>query len=107
MLLLKCPFLGSDVELSDERRAHIAQRHPDLLPAFEDLLGETLAAPDHVRQSRRIENAYLFSRWYDHVRNGKYIVVVVIGESYVERYWIVTAYLARRLTGGTDIWTRD
>jgi hypothetical protein len=29
MILFPCPYLGSDVEFSDERIAHVSSRHPD------------------------------------------------------------------------------
>ena len=32
MASFPCPYLGGDVELTDERERHIAERHPDLLP---------------------------------------------------------------------------
>lgn len=103
-----CPYLGEPVELSDERERHIAERHPDLLPEHRQRLAETLADPDEVRRSVRMGNARLFSRWFDSVRSGKYVVVVVVSEAgAAERSWIVTAYLARRLAEGDREWTRD
>jgi len=27
-----CPYLNAQIELTDERERHIAERHPDLLP---------------------------------------------------------------------------
>ncbi len=38
-----CPYLGGDVEFSAERERHIAEEHPDLLPAYRDEIAETLA----------------------------------------------------------------
>jgi len=32
MTKFSCPYLGGEVELSDERERHIAEHHPDLLP---------------------------------------------------------------------------
>jgi hypothetical protein len=50
----------------------------------------------------------LFSRWFESLRGGKYVVVVVVGDAGPDdRHWIVTAYLARRLTQGEIEWTRD
>ena len=34
-----CPYLGDEVELSDEREQHIAEHHPDLLPNHKDRNG--------------------------------------------------------------------
>ena len=29
-----CPYLKGNVELTEERERHIAERHPDLLPEY-------------------------------------------------------------------------
>ena len=49
-----CPYLKSEVELTEERECHIAERHPDLLPEHRERVAETLGDPDQVRR-------YLFS----------------------------------------------
>lgn len=103
-----CPYLHGEVELTEEREGHIEANHPDLLPEHRARLADTLADPEEVRLSERAANAYLFSRWFDTVRDGKHVVVVVVTESTpAARNWIVTAYLARRLSGGQSIWTRN
>ena len=48
------------MELTDERKTHIAERHPDLL-----------AEPDQVCRSVRFVIARLFSGLYDDVKDGK------------------------------------
>lgn len=107
MMLLPCPYLHGAAELSAERERHIQTEHPDLLPEHAARLAETLAAPDEVRNSWHASNARLFSRWFPDLRNGKHVVVVVFSEdSLEERHWIVTAYLARRLSGGIVEWAR-
>ena len=103
-----CPYLSGEVELTDERERHIAENHPDLLPEHRDRIAETLADPDQVRFSARFQNARLFTRWFDIVRGGKYIVVVVVCESGpAGRHWIITAYIARKLAGGESEWKRS
>jgi hypothetical protein len=100
-----CPYLSSDVELASERETHIAENHPDLLPEYKDCIAETLLEPDQVRLSARFKNARLFTRWFDFVRGGKYIVVAVVSESRPSmRHWIVTAYITRKLAGGEIEW---
>ena len=108
MAYFPCPYLGGDVELTDEREHHIALRHPELLPEHREYIAETLASPDEVRRSSRFSNALLFSRWFEALRTGKYVVVVVISNrSPLARSWIVTAYVARRLTRKGEIeWKR-
>lgn len=102
-----CPYLGSNVELTEEREQHITATHPDLLPHYLPQLIETLAKPEQVRRSPRMNNALLIARRFAAVRGGKYIVVVVVTEQVpVSRNWVITAYLARQLTGGTLEWQR-
>jgi len=103
-----CPFLQAEVELNDERERHITEHHPDLLPAHRRCILETLADPDEVRCSLRFGNARLFSRWFDDLRGGKYVVVVVVSELEARaRHWIITAYMARKLAGGVVEWARS
>jgi hypothetical protein len=105
---LFCPYLSGDVELSTERERHIAENHPDLLPKYRDHIAETLAAPDQIRISVQFRDARLFSRWFDTVRGGKHVVVVVVtGSDSVSRHWIITAYIARKLAGGEIEWKRS
>jgi len=108
MASITCPYVGGEVELTDERARHIAESHPDLLPAHRDLVDATLALPDVVRRSARFGNARLFSRWFADLRGGKHIVVVVVSDASPRgRHWIVTAYLTRSLSGGTIEWQRS
>ncbi len=108
MRRLPCPYLDGPVELTPEREQHIAMRHPDLLPEHGAKLAETLRDPDDIRRSARFGNAKLFSRWYDDVRAGKHVVVVVVSEWPARaRNWVVTAYLARKLAPGDSEWHRS
>ena len=108
MAYFPCAYLDADVELTDEREYHIADRHPDLLPNHRQRIADTLANPDQVRRSSRVGNARLFSRWFDSLRGGKYVIVVVASESPPSvRHWIITAYIARKLATGGDVeWER-
>lgn len=108
MALFPCPYLECDVELTEEREKHIAEQHPDLLPQYRDEIAGTLAAPDSIRRSERFGNARLFTRWFDTVRDGKHLVVVVVTDpAPAQRHWIITAYIARKLAGGVTEWTRS
>ena len=107
MTRLPCPYLKTEVELTDEREAHIREKHPELLPQHRDHLIHTLADPDDVRRDTRFPNSLLFSHWFPDVKGGKFVVVVVVADPPpAERYWVVTAYVARQLSGGTVTWTR-
>jgi hypothetical protein len=103
-----CDYLKGEVELSDERELHIAARHPDLWPEHRDQIASTLADPDQIRRSARFAGARLFSRWYDELRGGKHVVVVVVSSpSAGGRHWVITAYMARRLAEGDIEWKRS
>jgi len=103
-----CLYLEGDVDLTEERERHIAERHPDLLPEHRERMAETLAEPDQVRKSVRFGSAKLFSRWYTDLRQGKHVVVVVVSEREPSaRHWIITAYIARKLAQGETEWQRD
>jgi hypothetical protein len=101
-----CPYLGGDVELTDEREAHIAELHTELLPGRLNAIAETLLEPDSVRRAARSVNTRLFTRWYDDLVGGKFAVVVVISDATPRRNWIITAYVTRRLRGEME-WERS
>ena len=108
MTLFSCPFIGDQVELSDERERHIAETHPELLPAHMDEIRGTLLDPDQVRRSRRFANARLFSKWYDESLSGKHVGVVVVSDAEPRRrHWVVTAYLTRKILEGDVEWKRN
>jgi hypothetical protein len=103
-----CPYLKGEVELEDVRERHIAERHPDLLPAQLARIEQTLAEPDQIRRSGRFASARLFSRWFDDLLGGKHVVVVVLCSTTSDgRNWIVTAYIARSLAVGDVEWKRS
>ncbi|WP_008308264.1 hypothetical protein [Leptolyngbya sp. PCC 6406] len=95
-----CPYLGGEVELTDERAQHIIKTHPGTLPDYINEMAATLANPDEVRRSRRDPNALLFSKWFETIRTGRYLVVVTVSEPDQSRHWVITTYTARKLSGG-------
>lgn len=107
MRTFECSYLNGEVELSDERETHIADSHPDLLPEYLVQVGLTLAVPDQVRRSLRMSSALIFCRWFEEVRQGKYVMVVVVSESTpAVRNWIITAYMTRQLANGEVEWRK-
>lgn len=103
-----CPYLQSEVGLSEDREKHIADGHPDFLPTHRDKIITVLSDPDEIRRSSRFPNARLFTRWFDVIRGGKFVVVVVVSESAPKsRHWIVTGYIARKISGGEVEWKRS
>lgn len=107
MYKFPCPYLKGDVELTEERETHIAETHPDILPEYLPQIKQTLADPDEVRRSVRMSGARMFYRWFDDVRQGKYVAVVVVSDTTAERNWIITAYLTRRLMNGEIEWQKN
>jgi hypothetical protein len=109
MTRFHCPYLKGEVELTEERERHIAERHPDLLPEHRERIAETLADPEQVRRSVRFGSAKLFSRRYSgDLPQGRHVVVVVVcGLDASERNWIITAYITKDLVKGDVEWTRS
>jgi hypothetical protein len=102
-----CPYLGGDVEWTEERERHVAKRHPELLPAHRDRIAETIADPDEIRKDEDYPNTRLFSRWFGDLMDGKHVMVAVVSaEKPVRRHWIVTAFIARKPAKGDLEWRR-
>ncbi len=107
MIVISCPYLKGEVEFSEERECHIKERHPDLLPYYREQLIATINDPDEVRISSKLINARLFSKWHDDIKKGKYVVVVVVSEDKKDkRHWVITAYIARKISGGEIEWRK-
>ena len=103
-----CPYLQTEVELTEERERHIAERQPDLLLEHRTCIADTLADPNQVCRSARLRNARLCTHWFDTVRGGKHVVVVVVTDvAASRRHWVVTAYMARQLAEGDIEWTKS
>ncbi len=109
MEYIVCPYLDCNVELTDEREYHITRQHPDLLPEHRQCIIDTLSHPDEIRKSPRFSRARLFIRWFEELCGGKHVVVVVISNLLpIERHWIITAYITRRLSKKGEIeWKRN
>lgn len=107
MARFPCPYLNADVEWTEERERHIAERHPDLLPEHRDRIAETLANPDSVLRDADYPNTRLFCRWFDNLMGGKHVVVAVVSAELPNlRHWIVTAFISRKPPKGDLEWKR-
>ena len=102
-----CPYLNTTIELTQERIQHITETHPGTLPDSLAALEATLADPDLIRASDRDSNALLFSKWFETIRTGRYLVVVVVNQTEPQRHWIVTIYTARRVKGVQILWQKN
>ena len=79
------------VELTDERKRHILQFHPDIKSYWKHF-AETLASPDSVHRSKFDAEAKIFYRTVSEQK--KYLVIVVKTN---HRNFILTAYLTYRI----------
>ena len=104
LTLFPCPYLGSNVELNDERMRHIREGHGELLANRLEYIAFALASPDRIQRKIPDDNSLQFCRWYNGL--GKFVVVAVVSDP-GPRQWIVTAYVTHRLPGGETIWARE
>ncbi|QYO63668.1 hypothetical protein [Leptolyngbya sp. 7M] len=102
-----CPYLSTTIELTEERYQHILENHPGTLPDYLTQLADTLLDPDLIRSSNRDPSALLFSKWFETIRTGRHLIVVVVNPLPLKRPWIVTVYTARRIAGGQVVWTKN
>ena len=103
MELFECPYLGLPVELNDERMQHIIEQHAPLLPDHPEYIAGALLDPDIIRRKSPSDGSIQFCRWF--YEQDKYTIVAVVGDP-GSRYWIVTAYVTRRLPTGETLWQR-
>ena len=89
-------ILGRDFELTQERKKHILNFHPDLNSYFLKLK-EVFLKPDEVRISKSDPGVLLFYKHFAKIKQGKYIVGVVKINS---RSFVLTAYLNNRILSG-------
>jgi hypothetical protein len=86
---------GVPVRLTEERWQHIADRHPELRDQRERIL-ETVAEPDIIQQGDFGE--LLAGRYYSETPLTSKFLMVAYREISSNDGFIVTAYLARRLS---------
>jgi len=60
------------------------------------------------REAHIAETHLDFYHWFDDVKQGKYVTVVIVSEtSPAERNWIITAYITRRVMNGEIEWQKS
>ena len=103
-----CPYLGADVELTEERERHIRQRHADMRPMLVEDVGAALTDPDVVAEQEYDGTTLALIRVDPEVA-FPFLVVVVAEEALPDgtiRYWIVTAYRAVALSEWLVLWEK-
>lgn len=88
--------LGSDFELTTERKKHILTFHPDIKSYFFKLR-DVFIKPDEIRVSKSDPRVLLFYRYFAKIKGGKYIVGVVKISS---RSFVLTAYFSNHKLSG-------
>ena len=102
-----CPYVNTEVELTDEREQYILGKHDLVANADWAFLAGTLREPQEVRRSLTDKDARVFLRWYDELERGKYVAVVVIDHSESSgRLWVVTSYITDQPRRGEIEWRR-
>ena len=89
-------ILDKTVELTDERKLHIFQRHADVIDHFAKIK-QVLRSPDEIRIDTQDANVLLFYKHFGTIGNGKYLVVVVKVNT---RNFILTCYTTHRIKSG-------
>lgn len=96
---------GVAVRLTEERWAHIVSRHP-VLRGLEELVLQTVEDPEVIQRGEADER--LAARLYAQTPLGEKWMVVCYRESSATDGFIITAYLARRLTRTKEeLWRRS
>jgi len=98
MAIFLSPTLGK-IELTSERKHHILIFHPELKTHLEKIT-MVLSEPDEIRYSRLDENVLLFYKFFDKVKDGKYISVTV--KTGKKRNFILTAYITDIIRAGEE-----
>ncbi len=102
---MRCTYFDCEVQLEPLIEQHIIDRHPELLPNQVSLIERVLVTPELIPRSSRSKSVYLFSAWFPNLYKGKF-VVVVIGKD-TNRCWVITAYAARKISGGEILWNQQ
>jgi hypothetical protein len=92
-----CPHLNANITLSIPRAQHIIEQHPRTWPDLRTEITATLANPDRIFPSKSDPEAQQFVKWFDTIRTGRYMIVIVVSQSDLDQHWIITAYTMRKL----------
>jgi hypothetical protein len=104
---LSCPYLGADVELTEERWAHIRDRHRYFKAHERSLNGGLLERPDEVRQRSTESDEFLLVRRFQELVPGIAVAVIRFDRTNT-RWWVVTAYRSDEWPQVGDVlWTND
>lgn len=89
---------GVPIRLTDERRLHIEDEHPDIDRVSE--ISQTVSDPDFIQEGN---SGTLMAVRLSATFNGKYVVVVYRETEQTDGF-IITAYLTRTLSRRRVLW---
>lgn len=95
MVTFECNILGP-IELTEERKKHIIERHPELKSHI-NKFSQVLYHPDYVRKSKIDLEVLLFYKYFVSIKNGKYLTIAVKKDV---RNFVLTAYLTDKIRAG-------
>lgn len=103
--LVLTDYLGRSVRLTDERRQHILQHHPEMAK-WVDKIGSVLAHPERVVRSRFDPESELYYVWQPQTRVGpKYLCAAVVVKE--NDAFVLTAYLTDSIKKGQVLWPKN
>jgi len=68
--------IGKIIELTQERKNHIFEFHPDIKEYFSKI-PQVLKEPDQIRKSKHDPKVLLFYKYFVNIKGGKYLTAVV------------------------------
>jgi len=95
---------GRQIRLTDERKEHIENDHPEMSGQIDELR-ETLLNPDKVIRSRTDPEVELFYKYYNVTPVTKKFLCVVVKEL-TNNLFIVTTYFTDTVKRGELLWER-
>lgn len=94
------------IRLSDERKSHLEEEHPELKNIM-NKLEETLSNPDIIVKSNIDKDAELFYKWYTDTSAGnKYLCAVLVEKILTNDIFILTAYFTNSIKKGEILWKK-
>lgn len=92
--------IGKIIELTQERKRHIFEFHPDVKEYFSKI-PNILKDPDEIRKSKHDPEVLLFYKYFANIKGGKYLTVVI---KINKRNFILTGYLTNKIITGEKIY---
>lgn len=86
-------YRDETIQLSEEVYNVVLTKHPEA-EKFVEQVGETLASPDIIKRSQTDARVNLYYKFYSHVLNGKFVVIVA---KFAQEYFVSTFYATDKI----------